>query len=47
MFFTFAATNQIFFPYKGCLILLRRVERLGSVKPWQPIRQPADNGANT
>jgi hypothetical protein len=33
---TFDPTNQIFLPYKGVWFLLRRVKRLGSVKPWQP-----------
>jgi len=33
---TFVATNQIFLPFKGVWFLLRRVERLGSLKPWQP-----------
>jgi len=36
LFITFAASNQIFFPFEECLVLLRRAERLGSVKPWQP-----------
>jgi len=35
--FIFAATNQIFLPVKGVWFLLRRAERLGSWKPWQPI----------
>jgi hypothetical protein len=35
--FTFDPTNQIFLPLKGVWFLLRRVKRLGSVKPWQPI----------
>jgi hypothetical protein len=34
--FTFDPTNQIFLPLKGVWFLLRRVKRLGSVKPWQP-----------
>jgi len=33
----FDPTNQIFLPLKGVWFLLRRVKRLGSVKPWQPI----------
>jgi len=33
----FDATNQIFLPLKGVWFLLRRVKRLGSAKPWQPI----------
>jgi hypothetical protein len=45
--FTFNPTNQIFLPLKGVWFLLRRVKRLGSEKPWQPIRQPAGNGAKT
>jgi hypothetical protein len=34
---TFDATNQIFLPLKVVWFLLRRVKRLGSAKPWQPI----------
>jgi len=34
---TFAVTNQIFLPFQGVWFLLRRAERLGSAKPWQPI----------
>jgi hypothetical protein len=45
--FTFDPTNQIFLPLKGVWFLLRRVKRLGSAKPWQPIGQLAENGANT
>jgi hypothetical protein len=45
--FTFDPTNQIFLPLKGVWFLLRRVERLGSVKPWQPTRQLTGNGAKT
>ena len=37
IFFTFDPTNQIFLPLKGVWFLLRRVKRLGSAKPWQPI----------
>jgi len=44
---TFAVTNQIFLPVKGVWFLLRRVERLGSAKPWQPIRLLAGKGAKT
>jgi len=43
---TFVTTNQIFFDTE-CLILLRRAERLGSEKPWQPTRKLAVNGAKT
>jgi len=35
--FTFAPANQIFLPFQGVWFLLRRVKRLGSAKPWQPI----------
>jgi hypothetical protein len=45
--FIFAPTNQIFLPLKGVWFLLRRVKRLGSAKPWQPIHQLAENGAKT
>jgi hypothetical protein len=45
--FNFDPTNQIFLPLKGVWFLLRRVKRLGSEKPWQPIRQLAGNGAKT
>jgi hypothetical protein len=31
------ATNQIFFSFEIVWFLLRRVKRLGSAKPWQPI----------
>jgi hypothetical protein len=34
---TFDPTNQIFLPFEGVWFLLRRVKRLGSAKPWQPI----------
>jgi len=44
---TFVATNQIFLPFKGVWFLLRRVERLGSVKPWQPIPAIREKGAKT
>jgi hypothetical protein len=44
---TFAVTNQIFLPFKGVWFLLRRVERLGSAKPWQPILNISENGAKT
>jgi len=43
----FVTTNQIFLPFKGVWFLLRRAERLGSAKPWQPNRQLAVNGAKT
>jgi len=39
----FVATNQIFLPVKGVWFLLRRAERLGSAKPWQPIRCTGTN----
>jgi hypothetical protein len=45
--YTFAFTNQIFLPLKGVWFLLRRAERLGSVKPWQPIPIYRDKGAKT
>jgi hypothetical protein len=45
--FTFDPTNQIFLPLKGVWFLLRRVKRLGSEKPWQPICPMAENGAKT
>jgi hypothetical protein len=45
--FTFDPTNQIFLPFKGVWFLLRRVKRLGSVKPWQPILKILDKGAKT
>jgi len=35
----FDPTNQIFLPLEGVWFLLRRVKRLGSAKPWQPILQ--------
>jgi hypothetical protein len=34
----FDPTNQIFLPFKGVWFLLRRAERLGSAKPWQPVQ---------
>jgi len=44
---TFAVTNQIFLPFKGVWFLLRRAERLGSAKPWQPIPIYREKGAKT
>jgi len=49
---TFAVTNQIVLPVEGVWFLLRRVERLGSMKPWQPVRRKggslkAEKGAKT
>ena len=43
----FVPTNQIILPVKGVWFLLRRAERLGSAKPWQPILKILDNGAKT
>jgi hypothetical protein len=34
---TFEPTNQIFLSFESVWFLLRRVKRLGSAKPWQPI----------
>jgi len=45
--YKFAPTNQIFFHFEECLVLLRRAERLGSAKPWQPIPMNRGKGAKT
>jgi hypothetical protein len=44
---TFAVTNQIFHPFRSVWFLLRRAERLGSAKPWQPIPNNREKGAKT
>jgi hypothetical protein len=43
----FDPTNQIFLPFKGVWFLLRRAERLGSAKPWQPTHHLVRKGAKT
>jgi hypothetical protein len=45
--YIFDPTNQIFLPFKGVWFLLRRAERLGSEKPWQPIPLNREKGAKT